>query len=856
LNAVTALPLTLTFGVVTASNLHLLFTMVISGYGAFLLARYLLATADHRPQTAEDTRTTAGQPSAVGGLAWTSAAIAGGFYAFASSRLFYVALGQFNIASSHWIPLAVLYIIRTRRDPRRLKNAVTAGLFLTLQAWTELTYASFLLIFIALYWIWELGCEIWDKKHHPTHSLFIIQNSEPKAPYGQFTLFLHLRAALLLAFTFALGLSPILTQMLPDLRVEGDFLVEGSGFAEAYSADLLGFIVPTLHHPLLDHLIPQTNIQNFAIGQHIYLGFVLLSLLLVALLTCFRRPELRFWLIVTIIFALLCLGPTITVNGHATGLPGPFSLLQNLPFFKANRYPSRYSVMLLLSLSVVAAFALVQLNHWARRSLSPPSPRRHASPLSFLVHPPSSIFYLLSSLFLFEHLSIPLPQSDMRVPAPYQIIAADPASFTMLDLPFAWRNGFRITGPFTTQFMFGQFYQTLHQKPLLQGNTSRNPEFKFQYFTNAPILNSLLALETGHPLPPERQKADRAIAADALAFFNINYIVVRPYQYAKSDGQKIITVTEQVTLPYIETVLPVEKIHDEPAVKIYRVITPEESRVKSGFLIDTSSPLAPLYFGEGWGLLIPGRPITAQRQNVRLLLPLTGASQRLTLRVRLPDFDKDAAQSLRIELNGWQSPAQAISPDWQELTFDLSAEVAHPGLNDLWLHFAQATLLSPLGSQTKGWTPDIAVLSAGEEVGDFGHIFVNGREISLNQRGYNVAIIQSDKIETANFDTHLDPAASTALVRFLASSPPDTLIAIAAADEASAHLSEEAVRALQAIGAKGDLRGCFRCSHAFIRDPTGAAFEELDAVRPVGVTTGLGLTEPKIAAEVEWVKVE
>jgi len=46
LNAVTALPLTLNFGVVAASNLHLLFTFVSGGYGAFLLARHVLTTAD------------------------------------------------------------------------------------------------------------------------------------------------------------------------------------------------------------------------------------------------------------------------------------------------------------------------------------------------------------------------------------------------------------------------------------------------------------------------------------------------------------------------------------------------------------------------------------------------------------------------------------------------------------------------------------------------------------------------------------------------------------------------------------------------------------------------------------------
>ncbi len=212
---------------------------------------------------------------------------------------------------------------------------------------------------------------------------------------------------------------------------------------------------------------------------------------------------------------------------------------------------------------------------------------------------------------------------------------------------------------------------------------------------------------------------------------------------------------------------------------------------------------------------------------------------------------------MAINLNGWQSPPQAFGREWQELTIDLPAGAARPGLNEVWLHFGEVFPLPEHGSQAKVWTPDVTVLSAGEEVGNFGHIFVNGYDVSPNQRGYNIAVLQPDGgLQTASFDTHLDPSASTALARFLASSPPTSLIAVAAADEASAHLTEEAVLALQTIGAKGDLRGCFRCSHAFIRTPSGAVFESLDALRPVGVTTGLGLTEPTLAAEVEWIKVE
>ena len=812
LNAVTALPLTLNLGVVAASNLHLFFSLAVGGYGSFLLTRYLLISSLLGRSTAAQRRLSDSMT-----LIWLSAVIAGGFYTFAGSKLFYVALGQFNIASSHWIPFAVLYVLKSYHQPQRLKNPLLAGLFFTLQAWAELTYASFILVFIGLFWLYEgIG--------------YVVR------PQTRPSLRLFLRNAVVMGLTFMLGLAPILAYMLPDMLTEGDFLVEGSGFADTFSADLLGFLIPTMHHPFLGQLITQSSIHNFDKGQHIYLGFVLLGLLMVAIVGYRRQSGFWFWVIAAVVFALLSLGPAITINGHVTSLTGPFVILQQLPFFKGNRYPSRYSVMLLLSLSVVAGFALV----WIGRRLADKTPGKPAVALGLL---------LIAGLFLFEHLSLPLPQSDMRTPSLYQVIEPQPEPFTVLDIPFAWRNGFRITGASTTQFMFGQFYQTEHQQRLIQGNTSRNPEFKFQYFTEAPVINSLLALETGQSLPPDQFERDQAIAADVLNFFDIRYIVIRPYQYPRPDGSP---VSQAGVIPYIEQVLPIEKIYDEGESRVYRVI--DAAAPARNLRIETGSPLAPLYFGEGWGRLTPNQPIAAQRPSVRLLLPLTPGDQQLTLRIRQPDFDPDPSRTVTLTLNGWRSEPQPITLDWQDLTFAIPADVATAGLNDVWLEFNTVSTLPPDRPIL-----DVTALSAGEEVGDFGHIYLNGKEISPNRRGYNVAIIppQAPPI-IENFDTHLDPSASARLAQLLQSGdwPAETTIAVAAADEASANLSEEAVLALQALGAQGDLRGCFRCSHAFISQ-VGAnqTWEAVDALHPVGVTTALGLTEPGAAALVESITI-
>jgi len=161
LNALTALPLTLTLGVVAASNLHMWFTFVAGGYGTFLLARYVLASglsAERRRVLLPSSSPLLLTPdSLLPTPSFAAAALAGGFYAFASSQLFYVSLGQFNIASKPLVPYTILFVMKSRRDLQSLRWPALAALFLIMQAWAEMTYASFLAVFIALYAVYEVG---------------------------------------------------------------------------------------------------------------------------------------------------------------------------------------------------------------------------------------------------------------------------------------------------------------------------------------------------------------------------------------------------------------------------------------------------------------------------------------------------------------------------------------------------------------------------------------------------------------------------------------------------------------------------------------------------------------------------
>jgi hypothetical protein len=671
-----------------------------------------------------------------------------------------------------------------------------------------------------------------------------------------------LAGLILIGAVSVLGLTPVLWMMIPDLLVEGDFLVVGTGFAEVFSADLLGFLVPNRLHPLFGGLVGRFGFEH-GVGQHIYLGYSVLALALLGAIRWWRGGEahsmspdagsqvpgvsstfsakrsfqVRFWSLSALVFWLLTMGPTLRINGSDTGLPLPFALLAQLPFLKGNRYPSRYGVLLVLSLAMLAAFGLLALLQWSGKRLAAPrgSGRRRRALAAIVA-------MLVALAVVFEHLSAPLPLSDMRVPPVYTTVAAEiPGDGTLLNLPVAWRNGFRVTGTQHPIIMFEQFYQSVHGKRILGGNISRNPPLKFQYFTEAPVINTLIALETGHEVDPAVVERDGALAADVLRFFSIDSIVIHPEQAGPG------------MVPYVEATMPVERIHADEETTGYRVELPPWPEE---WLIEPGDELGRLSFAEGWGLP-SDNVIWAQRPAVRLLVPLNGESQLLAYQAYAPL----PGQRMRVEVNGVEAGVDDMAPGWMDYEVAMDGSTVVPGLNEVWLRF-EATYpagqleLSPrtIGETRVAAPVNLAVESAGQEVGDFGHIFVNGRDVSPNERGYNVAIIDpetGDVEQTASFDTHLDESASKEMARFLLSAPPGWIVAVAAADEASRLLGQEAVDALRGIGAAGDLRGKYRWGHAIVGvqgATPGSALESLDWMRPVRAVVGEGMTEPRGAA--------
>ena len=163
--------------------------------------------------------------------------------------------------------------------------------------------------------------------------------------------------------------------------------------------------------------------------------------------------------------------------------------------------------------------------------------------------------------------------------------------------------------------------------------------------------------------------------------------------------------------------------------------------------------------------------------------------------------------------------------------------------------------------------PSVVVRSAGNESGDFAHIFVNGIDVSQNERGYNIVVIDllNNKVESKSFDTFSSVEESARLAQFIDQIPNGRRVAVAVRDTAdgrpdmSPKLSEQAVNALRSVGASQDLRGKFRWSYAFIGvkgAALGSACEWASETMPTQCVVGIGAMEPNVAAAIQSMRIE
>jgi hypothetical protein len=809
-NALISLPLQPFLSLAAINNLTFWFATVLSAYGTFLLVCDLLRHTEQAPD----------KGPAAGGLVTGAAFLAGLIYAFGSYRMVYAAMGHADMWSTAWIPFFALYLARTLRESR-LRNPALAGLFLVLSMLCEMIFGVFLAMLALVILAFALG-----------------RRQRATLAGGASGL---LGRLVVLALVALVGYAPILVPVLREMLA--GYELAGWGDAEKLSVDLMGLVTPTALHPLggdwsttLRQVLEGT--ARFRDVNTVFLGWAGLTLAVVGALR--YRRQLAAWITSAVLFAVFSFGPLLQINGRSTfdldGLqttvPLPFILLHYLPVIKANRVPNRFSVVLMLALAVLAAFGA----YWLLSKL-----RRRASRAAFW---PLLVALPLAGLILFEHWSVPLPLTDARIPAAYAQVVAEPEDFAILQLPLGWRNSFGMQGAEDTQT---QYYQSFHHKRLLSGNISRNPPFKFDYFRQNPILDSLITLQTYGEVDAERRTADRERAGPFVAFYDIRYVVVAP----GVPGRPPYVDTREAAIAYVEEVLPVQKAYEGEGWLLYRV---EQPPAKTLLQVDLGSPdlTATMALGEGWGQPesiqgIPAHWAVAQGAQI-LLSSTTRAEHRLTLAALPFDYPGAEEQRLTVRVNGRRLEEVRLLPGWQTYAWQVPAEVVRRGINDLRLEFGRLDAPADVlpGNGTIGSTglqaPVAIEVNSGGAAG-FAYITVGegpeALDASAHHPGYNVALLhpRSGKVlDSRGFDTTPggNGAQAAALAEWIAAVPRGHIVVVALQGDGIALLSQEAVDAFHSLGAALDPRGDGGGSHAIVGVQGAPPGSALEAAGPEG----------------------
>jgi hypothetical protein len=268
--------------------------------------------------------------------------------------------------------------------------------------------------------------------------------------------------------------------------------------------DLVSLLAPNPHHPLMPAAFPAwlAARPNGIVDQVASLSWIGTALMFLAWRSGAWRPP-RFWVALTIGFAVLSLGPFIQIGGVNTAVPTPWAVLRYVPVIGAARMPSRLAILTTLGFSILLALALSSLaaRHATRRRL---------------------ILGGAAAAIAVELLPVPRRLHSGEIPAIYRVVRDDPRQVRVLELPTGVSDGLSALGSFNAS---AQFHQTFHEKPLIGGYLSRVSSDTKAFYRRVPVLDALLTLSERRPLDAAVAETARTRASEFIEQARIGYVV-------------------------------------------------------------------------------------------------------------------------------------------------------------------------------------------------------------------------------------------------------------------------------------------------------------------------------------------
>jgi hypothetical protein len=367
-----------------------------------------------------------------------------------------------HLVSTQWMPLYFLFLLRLVEEGRK-RHIIPAALFFVLNAlsgWHLMTFAIFLSV---AYLCYLIVVKRWRWSKATALNLVLLTG--------------------LVCVALAPFLCPIVWEQLTTLRsYAGAPLERGRG------NDLVAFVLPAKEHPVWGKLL-EPMYERVRPRHPAYLGITVIGLTVVAGLAAWGHA--RFWILVALLSALLSIGPHIQIGGHSLDILAPWSV----PIVWLLRHSLRFNLLLGFTLAVTSGLGLsaVQSRLAANRSRW-----RWSLAGAAMV------------LLVFEYLYFPFPTTAAVVPDCYSNLAALPGEGAILELPMGRHRS-----------KLYMYYQTVHNRPLVEGHVSRAPQEAYAFIEATPALRSLRACGR-EALPP----ANLSLILNALGERGIDYVIL------------------------------------------------------------------------------------------------------------------------------------------------------------------------------------------------------------------------------------------------------------------------------------------------------------------------------------------
>lgn len=483
------LPLTELAGNVAAYNIIWLLSFVLSGYGMYLLVRWLV-----KEYGAEETEKKEGnQIKWAPIMAEAPAFLAGLAYMTLPYHAAH-AMGHFGAMQIQWLPLIILTGWSQIRAPKAWKAIILTGLVI-MQAWTEHHY----FLWVAIFSVWFVIYYRVEIKEHFRRST--------GAWY-----------AAVMAAVIAVVVGASISPTLKLAQEENSQLALGQEQVIRYSADPFAYVLPASFHTIWGKAASTIWGKYFTGNVEEATLFVGLLPLLVVIFFWQKIPprQLRFWLATAGIFVVISLGPRLHLLGRVTGIPLPWALIDQWPIASAVRTMARAGIIVNLSWVVLFGWVLAtQL-------------KRVGSAVA------------VAALVIVEFMMWPTPVMPAELPLVYQVVKDRPGQ-AIIEIPTA--TNYTIA----SRALYGSL---VHGKKVLNNIALERAEGSKTYdeIRSMPALRQILYLRTSHL----KEKRDEFMAqnmvetlSDVSRWLQVGLVIVHPDSLSAGQREALVEFIEE-----------------------------------------------------------------------------------------------------------------------------------------------------------------------------------------------------------------------------------------------------------------------------------------------------------------------